>query len=78
MLVEVLSVVNNDKLHLFQFINSVGVACHVTAILTLAHFKKKLSECVMAVVVITSELYIFATLLGVDLAIFYSASNELI
>ena len=78
MLVEILSVVHNDKLHLFQFISSIRVACHRTTILTLGHFKKKLSVGVMAVVVITTELDIFTTLLGVDLVIVHAASNELI
>lgn len=35
MFVEILGVVNDDKLHLLQFIFSIGVTCNRTIILTL-------------------------------------------
>ena len=78
MLVKVLCVVHNDKLHLFQLVNSVWVACHRTSILTLGYFKNKLSECVMAIVVVTTKTDIFTAFLGVNLWVCYATSNELI
>ena len=67
MLVKILCVVKNDELHLFQLIDSVRVACYITSIFTLGNFKNKLSECVMAIVVITTKADIFTAFLGVDL-----------
>ena len=67
MLVKILSVVHNDKLHLFQLVNSVGVACHRTSSLTLGYFKDKLSELVMAIVVVTTKTDIFTAFQRVNL-----------
>ena len=78
MLVEILCVVNNDKLHLFELINSIRVACHVRSILTLGYFKKKLAEGVMAIVIVTTELDVFSTFLGVDLGVFNATPDQLI
>ena len=78
MLVKILSIVHNDKLHLFELIDSVGVACYRAAILTLAHFEDKLSVVVMAVIIVTTELDVFALLNGVGLIVVHTTSNELI
>ena len=78
MLVKILSVVHNDKLHLFQLVNSVGVACHRTSSLTLGYFKDKLSELVMAIVVVTTKTDIFTAFQRVNLWVCYATSNELI
>ena len=78
MLVKILSIVHNDKLHLFELLDSVGVACHRTAILTLAYFEGKFSVVVMAVIIIATERDVFALLNGVGLIVVHATPNELI
>ena len=75
MLVEILCVVQNDELHLFQFIINIRVTCDRTSIFTLWYFKDKLSEGVMSIVVITSERDILTAFLSVDLRVCYTTSN---